>query len=159
MGSLAVRPAGQKLLTPAVIWNAGLGVAQLVYREARELATVENFTETLGITAQGVEIYAASPALFFSSYLPARYAVNSLVVTPADTSAFLVNFCLYPGKYNPSGYYNTSVGREFYLNYVLRAGSDVVTNFTPNRAEVVISMSALNFLVRRGDDVTLRYSL
>jgi hypothetical protein len=77
-------------------------------------------------------------------------------VSPSDTSSFLVNFCLYPGKFNPSGYYNLSAGREMYINYSLKpAAADI----EGGDAEMVISMSALNFLIRKGDKISLRYSL
>ena len=71
-------------------------------------------------------------------------------------SVFLVTFCLYPGKFNPSGHYNLSAGRELYINYSLRPE---FADIEPGRAEMVISMSALNFLIRKGDRINLRYAL
>ena len=62
-------------------------------------------------------------------------------------------FCLYPGRHNPSGYYNLSAGRELYLVYTAAA----VSTLAP--ADLVVSMSALNFLMRKGDTVILRYAL
>jgi hypothetical protein len=63
---------------------------------------------------------------------------------------------LYPGKFNPSGYYNLSAGREMYINYVLKPQFATAES---GRFEMVILMSALNFIVRRGDHLHLRYSL
>jgi hypothetical protein len=155
MGTPPVRTNSNSLLAPAMIWNSNLQVVQLVAREAVDVTSLDNVTGTIGVTAHGIEIFPALPSLFYNAYMPIRYAENTMVVSPIDTGAFLVNFCLYPGKYNPSGYYNLSAGREMYLNYSLtRAIQDTVA---PGQFELVISMSALNFLVRKGDRINLRY--
>jgi hypothetical protein len=62
---------------------------------------------------------------------------------------------LYPGQFNPSGYYNMSVAREFYINYTASTADISPTN----QVEAVASATVLNFLVRKGDSITLRYSL
>ena len=105
------------------------------------------------LTAHGIDLYPSLPATFFNTYLPQRYFAGTAVVSPRDTSAYLATFCLYPGQFNPSGYYNLSAGRELYLSY---NAADVDTT-TP--AELVVSMSALNFLVRKGDKAHLRFAL
>lgn len=159
MGTRKVRTDTNKLVVPAMIWNTQLQVCQLVCREATEATTLESFTNTLGVTAHGIEIFPQLPAAFYNAYMPIRYAENSMVVSPVDTSAFLVNFCLYPGKFNPSGYYNLSAGRELYINYSLKPSSNLGADIQPGQAEMVISMSALNFLMRKGDKIHLRYAL
>jgi hypothetical protein len=158
MGSPRQRADANKLLVPAMVWNStiGSGICQLVCREAVEVTTLESSVDTIGVTAHGIEIFPQLPSLFYNAYMPVRYAENTMVVSPIDTSAFLVNFCLYPGKFNPSGYYNLSAGREMYINYSLKpAASDIVAG----DSEMVISLSALNFLIRKGDKLSLRYSL
>lgn len=152
-GRARVRPDAEALLTPAAIWNAALGMCQLVCRTAKEVGTLEPLAESFKLTAHGIDLYPDLPASFFNTYLPQRYFAGTAVVAPRDTSAYLATFCLYPGIYNPSGYYNLSAGRELYLSY--RAAA--IETETP--AELVVSMSALNFLVRRGDSVALRYAL
>lgn len=156
MGEKAARTGANKLLTPAIVWNAavGGGVSQLVVREAVEASTLESFTESLGVTAHGIEIFPLLPAAFYNAYAPLRG--GSMVVSPVDTSAHLVSFCLYPGRFNPSGYYNLSAGREMYINYTLKPAYESMTS---GEAEMVISMSALNFLMRRGDRLQLRYAM
>jgi hypothetical protein len=156
MGFPKVHTGADKLLVPAMIWNNDLQVCQLVCREALEVTTLENHVDTLGVTAHGVEIFPSLPTSFYNAYMPTRYAENSMVISPVDTSAFLVNFCLYPGKFNPSGYYNLSAGRELYIDYKLKAS---LADLEPGDAEMVTSMSALNFLMRKGDKVHLRYAL
>jgi hypothetical protein len=153
MGAPAARADSGRLLAPALIWNADINACQFVCREAAEVSTLEAVVDTIGVTAHGVEIFPPLPAAFYNAYMPTRYAENSMVVAPIDTSAFLINFCLYPGKFNPSGYYNLSAGRELYVNYALKAGADAAG------LEMVVSMSALNFLMRQGDKISLRYSV
>jgi len=156
MGTPRQRTDANKLIAPAMIWNAALSICQLVCREAVEVTTLENGIDTIGVTAHGIEIFPQLPSPFYNAYMPIRYAENSMVVSPVDTSAFLVNFCLYPGKFNPSGYYNLSAGREMYINYTLKP---VASDINGGDAEMVISMSALNFLMRKGDKIHLRYAL
>ena len=59
--------------------------------------------DRIGIKAHGVKIYDDEfTADFYSTYLPWRYGNN--IVTPEDTGAHMINFCLYPGEYQPSGH-------------------------------------------------------
>ena len=59
--------------------------------------------DRIGIKAHGVKIYDDEfTADFYSTYLPWRYGNN--VVTPEDPGVHMVNFCLYPGEYQPSGH-------------------------------------------------------
>ena len=153
MGAPPARTDADKLVVPAMIWNPNLLMCQLVCREATEVSGLEPLVASLGVTAHGITLYPELPSVFYSSYLPIRYALNSLVVSPADPGAFLVNFCLYPGKFNPSGHYNLSAGRELYIDYRLQA------DVGPGAAEMVTSMAALNFVIRRGDALALRYSV
>lgn len=156
MGTRVPKTKSTQLMVPAMIWNKALQICQLVCREATEISTLESFTSTIGITAHGIEIYPQLPAAFYNAYMPIRYADNTMVVSPVDTSEFLVNFCLYPGKFNPSGYYNLSAGRELYIDYSTKSS---LTDFTSGQYEMVISMSALNFLIRKGDKLSLKYAL
>lgn len=156
MGTPAARPDTSKLMVPAMLWNVGLGVCQLVCREAVEVSSLDTAVETIGITAHGIELYPQLAGVFYNAYLPIRYAENSMTVSPVDTSAFLINFCLYPGQFEPSGHYNLSAGRELYIDYTLKPAAP---DATLNANEMVISMSALNFLIRSGDGVRLKYSL
>jgi len=156
MGSPAVRAPSSALIVPAMIWNSQLQLCQLVCREATETSTLESVTGPIGVTAHGIELVPMMPNVFHNAYMPTRYAKNSVVVSPEDQGELLVTFCLYPGKFNPSGYYNLSAGRELYINYELRpAFADV----TPSQFEMTVSMSSLNFLIRKGDKFSLKYSM
>ncbi len=155
MGVPLKRTNSKKLLAPTMVWNVENLVCQLVCREAVEVTTLENIVNTIGLTAHGIEIFPQLPSPFYNAYMPIRYAENSMVVSPVDTSAFLINFCLYPGKFTPSGFYHLSAGREVYINYSLKPSFSLESG----ENEMVISMSALNFLMRKGDKLSLRYSL
>ena len=126
---------------------------QHAIRIANPITTLDNIVDTIGVTAHGIEIFPQLPSTFYNAYMPIRYSNNGMVVSPYDSSAFLVNFCLYPGRFNPSGYYNLSAGREMYINYSLKPG------VAEGGSEMVISMSALNFLIRKGDKISLRYTI
>jgi hypothetical protein len=156
-----------KLIVPGYVWHPNpLGVAAtatptpayvLSPTEACETTTLDIGIDTIGVTAHGIDIYPQLPSIFYNAYMPNRYAENSMVISPTDSSAFLVNFCLYPGKFSPSGYYNLSAGREIYIKYALKPA--VADNLLKVPQEMVISMSAINFLMRRGDKISLRYAL
>jgi hypothetical protein len=157
MGQPRARGPDAALVSPTFVWDPTLMMYKLSARFATEVTSLDPVVSRVGVTAHGIEIYPHLPELFYNAYLPTRYAQNSMVVAPRDSSALLVSFCLYPGKYAPSGYYNLSAGRELYLNYALR--DSISDSFEIGDFEMVTSMSALNFLVRRGDHCTLRYSL
>jgi len=154
-GRARARTQATSLLAPAAIWNTTLDICQLVCRQAKEVDTLDTIADRFKLTAHGIDLYPDLPASFFNTYLPQRYFAGTAIVAPQDTSAYLATFCLYPGgkNGNPSGYYNLSAGRELYLSY------QASTVDTVQPAELVVSMSALNFLVRRGDSVSLRYML
>lgn len=152
-GRARTRTDSTELITPGAIWNADLGMCQLVCRTATETSSLDPIVSNFKLTAHGIDLYPNIPASFFNTYLPQRYFAGTTVVAPEDTSAYLATFCLYPGKFNPSGYYNLSAARELYLTY----GSESISS--ENAAELVVSMSALNFLIRKGDKVHLRYAL
>jgi hypothetical protein len=152
-GRARPRPDAEALLTPAAIWNAQLEICEFVCRSATETSTLDPLVESFKLTAHEIDLYPRLPASFFSDYLPQRFFAGTCVSAPRDTSAYLASFCLYPGQFNPSGYYNLSAGRELYLSY----SAPGVSTAAP--AELFVSMSALNFLIRKGDKVHLRYAL
>jgi hypothetical protein len=153
-GAPTARTAANTLVAPAMIWNAGVGAYQLVSRVCVETTSLANLVANLAVTAHNITIFPVLPSLFYNAYMPIRYAENSLVVSPVDTGSFLVTFCLYPGKFNPSGYYNLSAGRELYVNSNLISDPDDVGG-----VEMTVSGSALNLLIARGDVLSLKFTL
>jgi len=151
-GRRRVRAAANALLAPAAIYNIGLGICQLVCRELTETTTLDALADTLHVSAAGVELYTSSDSRFYQAYLPLRWRKRTPAVTPKDRGVLLVPFDLYPGSDQPSGYLNLSTEREAILGYT----APEVSPAAP--AEFVVAASALNFMVRDGDSMRLRYS-
>lgn len=153
MGKQKTRTNSNKLLAPAIVWNSALNNSQLVVREAVEVSTLENVVDTLGITSNGINLYSDLPSSFYNSYIPIKYPKHNVMVSPCDNSMFMINFNLYPGKFNPSGYYNMSTGREITINYKFLPANSY------NDIEMITTSRAINFLIRRGDTLCLLYAL
>lgn len=121
---------------------------------AEPLATVQSCAktiDTLTIKAHGIPIYNAFPSQFYNAYVPYHYGGPNVKV-PEDCGALMVNFCLYPGTYQPSGHINVSRAREFYLEY----SSSVISSSVVGT--LVVVASAINFLLISDGSAVLRYS-
>lgn len=131
------------LHVPAIIWNTQFQIRQLVVREAVQATSMFSVMNTIGLTVGGgITVYPKIDAEFYNSYIPIRYTKNTFVVSPLDNNMFLITFALYPGKYNPSGYFNFCTNNTLMLNCTLNSEFDsIATNF-----DYIVCMSALNFL-------------
>jgi hypothetical protein len=113
--------------------------------------TETNTLDTIQISAHQIPIYRTTAVGFFNSHIPLQYGgVN--IQTPSDPGAYMINFCLYPGTYQPSGHFNISRAREFYFEYTSSFISSV------NICNLLIDASALNFLLISDGSAVLRYS-
>lgn len=110
-----------------------------------------NHVTRLTVSAHGVPLYNNLPSTFFNCYVPYLYGGWN-IRTPKDPGCFMINFCLYPGTYQPSGHINVSRAREFYLQY----DSTYVASGTP--AELIVNAVAINFLLISDGSATLRYA-
>ena len=153
-GAPEPRPPATALLFPYAVWNPDPQVsrAELAIATAEDASVLAPLVRALGVTAHGIDLYALTPAAFYSSYLPIRYPSAANTVPPIDSSVFLIPFCLRPGAAQPSGYYNLSSGRELYLRYEMNEN-------VAHDSELLVTMSALNFLVRSGDTIKLRFMI
>lgn len=107
--------------------------------------------DAIQISAHQIPIYKWTPVGFFNSHIPLQYG-DTKICTPSDPGVMLINFCLYPGTYQPSGHFNISRAREFYFEY----SSSLLSNtYTGN---LCIEASALNFLLISDGSAVLRYS-
>ena len=107
--------------------------------------------DTLQLLAHGISIYSTFKAQFFRDYQSYTFG-GANIITPEDQGAMMMNFCLYPGTYQPSGHINVSRAREFYIQYV----SSYVTSATP--ADMLSLAIAINFLLISDGSAVLRYS-
>lgn len=143
-------------------WNATPGSAAATYaglfntssQISKERLICPQYTETLvdvNIQAHGIDIYKQIKSQFFRDYMAYNYGGLN-IVTPEDKGALLINFCLFPGNYQPSGHINISRAREFYFAY----NSGYVTSTA--QADLIILASAINFLLISDGSAILRYT-
>ena len=109
--------------------------------------TVDNFR----LLAHGIEMYKTFRPTFFSSYIPFIFGGTN-VSAPDDPGAYMFNFCLYPGQYQPSGHINLSRAREFYIDVNSKYISPSST------ATLIVVARAINFLLISDGSAVLRYS-
>jgi hypothetical protein len=107
--------------------------------------------DSIKIEAHGIVLYQTLKSTFFRDYIPWHFGGINLN-TPEDRGALMVNFCLYPGTYQPSGHINVSRVREFYIEY---ASSVLSSTFT---GTLFVISSSLNFLLISDGSAVLRYS-
>jgi hypothetical protein len=117
-------------------------------------ALSQKTVQSLKITAHGINIYDDFSSTFFNAYTPYHYGGWN-IVTPEDEGAMMVNFCLYPGTYQPSGHLNISRAREFYVQYT--APNNTVVS-PANPADLLTLAIAINFLLISDGSAVLRYS-
>lgn len=120
---------------------------------ARKLtyATSQRTIDTVRITAHGIPIFNDFDASFFSWYTPYIYGGYN-IITPEDDGALMVNFCLYPGTYQPSGHLNVSRAREFYFAFASSFCNSA------NVCDLLVLAIAINFLLISDGSAVLRYS-
>lgn len=137
---------------PAANVSSATG-ARIITFQGLQVATqrLARTIDTMSIKAHGINLYDSFPTGFFSDYMAYRFG-SGYVNSPEHTGAMFVNFCLYPGAYQPSGHINVSRAREFYLSY----SSSVISSGTEG-VLVVVAM-CINFLLISDGSAVLRYS-
>jgi hypothetical protein len=115
----------------------------------------------ISVTAHGISLYNDFDVSFFDSYMPFHYGGYN-IVTPADEGVFMINFCLYPGTYQPSGHINVSRAREFFIKYTSAyvgvAQSLNPANDSTSTGTMHVIGIAINFLLVSDGSAVLRYS-
>jgi hypothetical protein len=113
--------------------------------------------DRVSVKAHGINLYDEYPGAFLDSYMPHMY--SKYQASPASMGIMMINFCLYPGAYQPSGYMNVSRAREFYV-YMWSAldASDTAVISSGTVGEVVICAVAINFLLITDGSAIIRYA-
>ena len=116
----------------------------------------------VSVSAHGIKFYDNFPADFFNKYVPYRFGGPN-VNTPEDKGLLMINFCLYPHSYQPSGHINVSRAREFYLDYqvtdaVAAEMNDGSASTLGHSFRLMVLASAINFLLISDGSAVLRYS-
>lgn len=107
--------------------------------------------ETLSVTAHEITIFDAYPDEFFNAYQPLHFGGHN-IRPPVDEGALFLNFALLPGIYQPSGHFNLSRAREFYVRWT----TVYVDSSTP--ADLKAVAIAINFVLYTDGTAVLRYS-
>lgn len=102
-------------MTVNEIPTAGITVAPF----ASAVSFIRHYNEQksvdeLSLTAHGVKLYDAYPSQIFNSYMPYKFGK---LTTPESEGYYMINFDLTPGEYQPSGHFNVSRAREFFIRY------------------------------------------
>lgn len=113
----------------------------------------DTLLDSFGIKAHGVSLFDDTyNSKFYNAYLPWKYGKD--LVTPTDDGVYMINFCLYPGDYQPSGHINVSRAREFYFKYNVKSEYD--PSAVPSTLYIIAS--AINFLLISDGSAVLRYT-
>jgi hypothetical protein len=105
---------------------------------------------SIALSCNDIKLYQDNPELFYNSYLSLRY--SGKMAPPEDRGSYLINFSQYPLHDQPSGVFNSSVGRELYLEYT----SDIITRDSP--AELILISRVINFLIVKNGTMALRFT-
>lgn len=141
--------------------------AQLVTVNSQETFSRQTYVEKvktvsrITVSAHGIVLFNDFPGEFFADYMPWQYGGWN-INTPSDEGALMINFCLYPGTYQPSGHINISRAREFYIKYVsnyigIAQANNPANDASPTGDLLVIAI-AINFLLISDGSAVLRYS-
>jgi hypothetical protein len=137
---------------PTLITAATAVTQGSVYQSRRlRYATSQRTMDVVSITAHGIPIFNQFNAEFFTWYTPYQFGGYN-IITPEDDGAFMINFCLYPGTYQPSGHLNVSRAREFYIQFSSSYCS------SSNVCNLLVVAIAINFLLISDGSAVLRYS-
>jgi hypothetical protein len=112
----------------------------------------------LGLSSHSIDIYEKMPPVFYNSYIPSQYGHN--IKSPRDIGWHMMNFNFYPGEYQPSGYINTSMGREIYLEYESAIDPNTQLPYirSANPVDLIVIADCINFLLAKDNAAVLRFS-
>jgi len=113
--------------------------------------TYQETVDLVNLKAHSIVIFNNFSTTFFRDYQPYNFGGTN-IVTPEDKGALMMNFCLYPGTYQPSGHMNISRAREFYIGW----SSTYITASTP--VDLIVHAIAINFILISDGSAVLRYS-
>lgn len=141
----------KKLIPTPIVYDTtgsgdyALGNNFVIYYEENRVVDI------LGLKADNVSIFQETPSLFYNSYIPYQYGINT--TSPQDKDTFMFSFNFDPDNYQPNGYLNLSKIRRFYLYY-----NSSVINST-NTCKLYVSAKTINFLLLKDGKFTLQYNV
>lgn len=144
---------------PQYVNNAGTATTGDVNRLSRSPIVPDRYVletptiDTLKVVAHGIPLYDTFNTSFYNTYLPYTYGGANLN-TPKDSGVCMINFCLYPKTYQPSGHFNLSRAREFNVQWT----TSYVTADSKTSSDLIVVASAINFLLISDGSAVLRFS-
>lgn len=150
------RSTSRMSIDPSQAWSSAAFTRTCTSQQVVESLYVPTYVESvrsLYIEAHSVRLYQSTFGKFFNAYLPYTFGGRHLT-TPEDAGAYFVNFCLYPGKYNPSGHINLSRAREFHVGYV----ANIPSSSSGVSLETIAVASCINFLLVADGSAIIRFN-
>lgn len=132
--------------TKFIFYTPELGINIATYY--KELPVIES----MELTSDGITLFRNTHESFYNSYLPYRFGSN--INTPIDRGMYMINLNFNPGDYQPSGHVTLSKVREFSIKY-----QSLYDLLLPEyKTELIVSASAINFLLVKDGGAVLRYT-
>jgi hypothetical protein len=113
-------------------------------------------TSAVSMRVSDVVLHPSLPPNFYSSYIP--YQFGTTLATPKDMGWLMFNFSRCPGLDQPSGHFNSSHGRELYLDYIsnIAAGAYLINSASP--VDLIVIADCINILRIERGNVILAFS-
>lgn len=110
---------------------------------------VEKFT-SFQLIAQSINLNPEIQSQFYNSYIPGVKFGGNSICTPSK-GCYLYSFALYPTAYQPSGHFNASRCREFYIKWSSSYTSE-------NSFTLYVCCTGINFMVVAEGTALIRYT-
>jgi hypothetical protein len=143
--------------------DGGSGTVSTLHVQWLEMSPV---IQTLGVQAHAVDLYKSdTPAVLYNQFLPLMSSER--LSSPTDPGLYCIPFCFYAGFNQPSGHYNSSRGREFYLRFsdALTTGgvakqnsADAIGGANTANADLLADADVINFVLYGENTALLRFT-
>jgi hypothetical protein len=110
---------------------------------------IERFTK-FQLIAQSINLNPEIQSQFYNSYIPGVKFGGNSITTPSK-GCYLYSFALYPTAYQPSGHFNASRCREFYISWSSTYTAD-------NTFTLYVCCTGINFMVVAEGTALIRYT-
>lgn len=141
---------------PVVVPGAVPGTFVFVVRQAN-VPNIRPVLSNVGFKIAGNTLYPLSPVTLFKDHIPLAMPVTiaNLPSNYDDAGTYFISFCHFPGAFDPSGHFNSSTGREFYILYDAPEGN---IGQGPAAVQLYISAKCLNFLFLDGFTTRIKFT-
>jgi hypothetical protein len=122
-----------------------------------EVNVLRPVVDSIGFKIGENDWLASTPVALFKDVIPLALPsqVSTLPSNNDDVGSYFVSFAHKPGTFQPSGHFNSSVGREFYLTY--DSTEDRISSGLGLGAQLYVSAYCLNFIIMDGFTMRIKY--